>query len=186
MATSKKQLKHLKKLNSKQKLNNHPSWRGGQRKTGKQGYLRQSCPSHPFCDKYGYVLQHRLIVEKHIGRILLKSEVVHHTNGITSDNRIENLEILEKGEHTRLHRIGKKHTLETKQKLSNSKIGKKRTKEDIKKISNGHKGLKLSEETKRKIGLKSKERWSSKEFKRKTSITIKKGINKSKNEKGNR
>jgi len=168
------------------KESKHGNWRGGIRKTGKSGYLRECCPNHPDADKKGYVLQHRLIIERFIGRYLKKNEVVHHINGITSDNRIENLEILEKGEHTILHRTGKKHTLEAKQKISNYRTGKKLTKENIKKISDGHKGLRLSAETKRKIGLKSKERWGSREFKRKTSIAIKKGINRSKNERRNR
>ena len=91
MVTSKKQIKHLERLNKKQKGKEHPSWKGGERKTGKMGYLRQWCKGHPYCDKQGYVLQHRLVMEKHLGRVLLPSEVVHHINGEKKDNRIENL-----------------------------------------------------------------------------------------------
>lgn len=51
----------------------------------------------------------RWIMEQHIGRPLLKTEVVHHINDIKTDDRIENLKILEHGKHTSHHNKKRKY-----------------------------------------------------------------------------
>jgi hypothetical protein len=41
-----------------------------------------------------WILEHRYIMEQHLGRKLDKSELVHHRNCIKDDNRLENLELI--------------------------------------------------------------------------------------------
>lgn len=46
---------------------------------------------------------HRLVMEKHLGRKLRHDEVVHHIDGNGLNNSIENLQVMKRGEHSRLH-----------------------------------------------------------------------------------
>lgn len=85
---------------------NSPNWRGGRGKDG-NGYIYvrlvdvqdplQSM-AHRVFGKSDYVLEHRLVMARWLGRPLEKWETVHHRNGDRSDNRIENLQLW-KGRH---------------------------------------------------------------------------------------
>lgn len=75
--------------------NTRTSWKGGHiGKTTGYKYIRIDGKD---------VEEHRLIMEKHIGRRLGRDEVVHHINGIKTDNRIENLQIMSRADHMRFH-----------------------------------------------------------------------------------
>jgi hypothetical protein len=80
----------------------HNRWKGGRNYDG-QGYIKIWNPEHPFCNNHGYVLEHRLIMEKYLGRYLNESEVVHHKNEIRDDNRLENLQLMSKEDHNTHH-----------------------------------------------------------------------------------
>jgi len=97
------QKKRLNQYKGDWKKENNPNWGGGKSKL-MSGYILIKCDSHPYVNKAGYVLEHRLVMEKHLGRILLPSEIVHHINGNVQDNRIENLMLFSnQAEHNKHH-----------------------------------------------------------------------------------
>ena len=84
----------------------NPCWRGG--RVQRKGYWFIYCPSHPDAYNGKYIQEHRLVMEKKLCRYLKKGEIVHHINHIRTDNRIENLELLSKSQHS-AHHSGKEN-----------------------------------------------------------------------------
>ena len=69
-----------------------------------KGYLLRYEPSHLFSNHSGYVPEHRLIMEKTIGKIINPSiEVVHHADGNVVNNDLSNLLLVSLKEHRRFH-----------------------------------------------------------------------------------
>jgi len=90
---------------------NNPRFKLGHNLTS-DGYIIILKHNHPYKMKNNYMLEHRLVMEKHLGRYLTKEEVVHHKgikyliNDIRnkSDNRIENLQLFaNSGLHSKFH-----------------------------------------------------------------------------------
>lgn len=67
------------------------------------GYIMRKVAEHPRRNKNGYVPEHTLVMEAHLGRYLCEDEVVHHINHVRDDNRIENLQLMTKQEHYLFH-----------------------------------------------------------------------------------
>jgi len=80
----------------------HYRWKGGKTKNG-AGYvvINHSVGEKHKGPKTEY--EHRRLMEKHLGRKLDRNEVVHHINGDKTDNRIENLMVMENREHSKYH-----------------------------------------------------------------------------------
>ncbi len=78
----------------------HHNWNGGKHITN--GYvfvlIKPDSPYSSMAVSNGYVMEHRLVMAQHLQRPLTRNETVHHINGNTQDNRIENLQ-LRHGKH---------------------------------------------------------------------------------------
>ena len=82
------------------------NWRGG-KYLNSYGYVNVWSIKHPFCPLTGYMREHRLILEKYLGRYLDPKEVVHHIDKNTSNNKLKNLMLFKNNKsHLSFERCG--------------------------------------------------------------------------------
>lgn len=100
-------LKILKKSKKHKERIGFGNFKGG--RVSRNGYVYIYVKNHPYAVKYGatrYVKEHRLVMEKHIGRYLKPTEVVHHIDGNKENNNLSNLALfLNQSAHAKFHYI---------------------------------------------------------------------------------
>ena len=98
------------------------NWKGGRRLAGTGGrYIHIYKPEHSKSDSNGYVMEHRLIMEKKIGRYLTSEEIVHHKDGDGHNNKIYNLELTNKKKHYKEHFKAVKKLVDAENKIKRLK-----------------------------------------------------------------
>lgn len=183
---------------------NHHNWKGGKYKS-KAGYIFIYKPNHPFVNKKvgkGYISEHRLVMEKKLGRYLKPNEIIHHIDRNRNNNKTINLQLMTRKRHSQLHLLGRKLSEKTKQKISKANKGRivsELTKKKLslagkgrimsietrKKMSLAQKGRKVSKKTRKKISLKKRGKKLLEETKKKISLTMQKEVlNRKRNKKG--
>jgi hypothetical protein len=115
----------------------HPGWKGGT--VIRKGYRFVYAPDHPFATKNKQVAEHRLVMERLIGRYLRRTEVVHHIDGNPLNNAPNNLELFESNaSHLKNELTGKTPKW--------TESGKRKIEEGIRKAAATHRKIKSDDD----------------------------------------
>jgi len=83
------------------------NWKGGTQVSDRNYRLIKIYSDNPYysmANPKGYIKEHRLVMAQYLGRCLTDNEVVHHKNGVKSDNRFENLRLDTRSQHSKSDR----------------------------------------------------------------------------------
>ena len=128
---------------------NHPNWQGGEY-INSYGYKMihkdfVDVKYHSMCASDGYIAEHRLVLAQKINRPLTTKELAHHIDGNKLKNNINNLKIVTKGEHSKIHysikhedkqkgqaKLNKEKVIKIKKLLKENKMSQKKISEIFK------------------------------------------------------
>ena len=107
----------------------HWNWKGGKIKDRRTGYiairLSTDDPYYSMAkNSWDYVPEHRLVMARYLGRCLTEDEIVHHLNGVKDDNRIKNLGIVTRHNHSHhtFQKLLQTHIRELEAELAQQKL----------------------------------------------------------------
>lgn len=81
----------------------HPRWGNGRMVDPEGYYMLRVGKGHPLANSHGQASEQDIIYAAALGAAQVKGKLIHHKNGIITDNRLSNLVCLSRSEHNHIH-----------------------------------------------------------------------------------